>query len=187
MIDRKITMRYVKGLIEAASHQNCVDEVGMALKAFDSLIRQHEDVTDIICNPTVPREQKKKFIAGLLPAATHELLSRFFDHVIEKKREKILESVHKEYIIAADTLHGIIRAKVISAIELTEKQVDSLKTEMEKVLKMKVELEFVVDQSITGGVKIHMGTNVIDGSITGRLDSFQKHLLSRIGQLKTAA
>ncbi len=187
MIDRKITMRYVKGLIEAASHQNCIDDVGKALKSLDSIVSQHRDVTDIIYNPTVASERKKKFVAGLLPTGSPELLGRFLDYVIDKKREKILESVCKEYIIAADTLQGIIRAKVISAIELTDKQVSRLEKEIESVLQMKVVLESEIDPNILGGVKIYTGTNVIDGSVTGRLDSFQKHLLSRMGQLKTAA
>ncbi len=187
MIDRKITMRYVRGLIEAASHQNCIDVVGKALKSFDSIISQHGDVIDIIYNPTVACERKKKFVSGLLPAESPELLGRFLDYVIEKKREKILESVSKEYIIAADALQGIIRAKVVSAMELTEKQVSRLKKEIEGVLQLRVVLECEIDPNILGGVKVYMGTNVIDGSVTGRLDSFQKHLLSRIGQLKTAA
>ncbi len=187
MIERKVTLRYVRGLIEAAKAKNCVDEVLNALKSADGIIKENKAVTEIFYNPTISRDRKKKLLRELFPEKIPDLLERFICYIIHKKRERILELIYKEYVVASDKLRGIIRAKVISASGLTTEQIESMKAELEKRLKKKIEVEHELDRTVLGGVKIFIGTNVIDGSVTGRLDRLQKHLLAEMGQLKTAA
>ncbi|MCP4714954.1 MAG: F0F1 ATP synthase subunit delta, partial [Deltaproteobacteria bacterium] len=51
----------------------------------------------------------------------------------------------------------------------------------------KVEFEIEQDPSLLGGLQVYIGTYVIDGSVTGRLNRFHKHLLDEVGQLKSGA
>jgi F0F1-type ATP synthase delta subunit len=42
-----------------------------------------------------------------------------------------------------------------------------------------VEVQFAVEAGILGGLQIFIGNDVLDGSIRGRLDKLQKHILER--------
>ncbi len=44
-----------------------------------------------------------------------------------------------------------------------------------------------MDPSLLGGMQIFIATHVIDGSVTGRLSRFRRHLLKGAAAIKPAA
>lgn len=187
MIERRVAKRYVQGLLQAAKEKNCVGEVEQVLEKFARVIKENRDVPRILYHPTISRERKKKLLHGLLGRQVPDILERFMDYIIDKKRERILVLLYAEYRDAADKLRGIIRAKVRSAVQLTRGQVERLKNELEKNLGKKVEFEFELDKTILGGIQVFIGTYIIDGSLSGQLTRLHKHLLKNIVQLKTVS
>jgi F-type H+-transporting ATPase subunit delta len=188
VIDRRVTIRYVQGLIEASQKNHCVDEVWHALKNLDNFIEKNSELTKLFYNPAISRERKKKVLRELISDNVPDVLKRFMDYIIDKKREKILESLFKEYKIAADRLRGIVRAKVVTAAaQISREQDEKLKIILEKFLNKKIEFEFETEKSLVGGLQVIIGTYLIDGSVNGRLNRLHKHLLDELGQLKTAA
>lgn len=178
MIEPRITRRYVQGFIQAAHEKDCVGEVEQVLKNVDRIIKQEQSIKDILGHPVISREHKKKIFRRLIGEEAPETLQNFVDYVIDKKREGLLEFLYDEYRKAADTLRGILRAKIKSAAALTGAQVEKLRGELEKKLGKKVELECEVDKILVGGLQIFVGTYIIDGSVSGRLNRLQKHLLN---------
>ncbi len=187
MTERRITRRYVQGFLEVAREQNCVEEAEQALRRVDDLLNREPDIIRILHHPTVSRERKKSLLREFLGDGAPEALKRFTDYVIDKKRERILPFIYEQYREAADTLRGLVRARVCSAADLTGAQVERLSGELEKRLDKRVELDCAVDKALLGGMQVFIGTYVIDGSVTGRLNRLHKHLLEEVGQLKTVA
>jgi F-type H+-transporting ATPase subunit delta len=74
-------------------------------------------------------------------------------------------------------MRGIVKARVNSAIDLSPEQQHTCKAVLEKRLKSMVEVQFAVETGILGGLQIFIGNDVLDGSIRGRLDKLQKHIL----------
>jgi F-type H+-transporting ATPase subunit delta len=186
LIERKVTRRYVYGLLHAAQEHSCVDEIEKILKTLDHIIRGSE-TTNILYHPVISRERKRKLLHNLLGDNLPHILNRFFDYVINKKRERIFGSLYEEFKKAADTFRGVITAKVRTAVNLTGNQVLALKKELEKTLGKIVEIEVAVDKTLLAGLQIFVGTYVIDGSIAGRLSLFHRHLQHKLGQLKPVA
>jgi len=71
-----------------------------------------------------------------------------------------------------------IEVAVTSATELSDSQRQSLVVSLEKRLARKVKLNCSVDASLVGGMIIHAGDEVIDGSIRGKLDRLSLALQS---------
>jgi len=113
---RRVTRRYVKGLLQAAIEADCVETIEKSLKGFDRIFRENRKISEVICHPTVPRANKKRFIKELLGKGAPELLKNFTDYTIDKKRERILTFLYAEYKVVADQLKGIVSAKIRSAV-----------------------------------------------------------------------
>ena len=134
-----------------------------ALKAFDVFICNNRAVTKILDNPTVLRERKKKLLRRFLPEEAPDILKKFMDLIIEKKRERIIEFLYREYEAAANTFRGIIMTRVVSAGELSVEQIERLKRRLEKKLNSKIEIKTELDTNIIGGIQVFIGTNMVDG------------------------
>jgi ATP synthase F1 delta subunit len=72
-----------------------------------------------------------------------------------------------------------LAAKASSAVPLSEDEQVALREKLETRFKQPLELRFAVDPSLLGGVVVHIGDQIIDGSVKGRLDALTQTLGSK--------
>ena len=60
-------------------------------------------------------------------------------------------------------------AKVTAAKELSSKQSDKLAEQLKKLFGGKVELEIEVDPALIGGLKVRVGSRLVDSSVQSKL------------------
>jgi F-type H+-transporting ATPase subunit delta len=71
-----------------------------------------------------------------------------------------------------------VRAKVSSAVPLSEDFYQKLGQKLEQRLGKKIVIERITDPSLIAGIVTKIGDNTIDGSLKGRLAALQSQLLS---------
>lgn len=184
MSERRVTRRYVEGFLQVVQEQGLIDRVEEALCRIDAVLRDRKDVRRFLYHPTIARSRKKKILRSIAGDGLPEAFTRFLDLLIEKKRERILEHVCAVFREAADDLRGIVRATVTAATDVTDAQRVRLQAELEKLLGKKVVFDIRRDPALIGGMQVMVGTRIFDGTVTGRLQRLQKHLLENIGTLR---
>jgi F-type H+-transporting ATPase subunit delta len=60
-------------------------------------------------------------------------------------------------------------ARVVSAIELTDRQQGELAERLSQMYGRRIDVRHAVDPSVRGGLVVHLGDEVIDGSVASRL------------------
>jgi len=75
-----------------------------------------------------------------------------------------------------DELENRIRARVVSAARLSDKEKSRIKDALSKISGKEVALEVEVDESLLGGVVAYMGSQVYDGSIKNQLTQIKDNL-----------
>ena len=63
----------------------------------------------------------------------------------------------------------MVEVEITSAYELTKAQQTKLAQALQKRLNREIKIQTQVDKSLIGGVLIHAGDTVIDGSVRGKL------------------
>jgi F-type H+-transporting ATPase subunit delta len=177
LIQSKITERYIKALLDIAAQQGRTAEVEQELQHIDQLLKNNAEFMNLLLHPKISRLRKKKLLDDVFGGKISTTLKRFLDLLVEKKREALIGVLYEAYKQAADKLHGIVKATVNSAIDLTPEQQKKCKAVLEQKLKSTVHVQFAVDPGILGGLQIFIGNDVVDGSIRGRLNKLQKHML----------
>ncbi len=181
MSERRVAKRYIDGFLRVVQEQNCMDEVERGFEKLDALIVASASVRDVLCHPTIPRRRKKDMLRRLLGTDVHELFLRFVEFVIDKKREQILPEAYGIFRDAADSLRGVVRGRIRSAAALTEAQEQRLGSELTRLMGKKVVMDYETDTGLLGGMQLFVGSYIIDGSLTGRLNRLHKHLLAGVG------
>lgn len=72
-----------------------------------------------------------------------------------------------------------MKVTIESAIELSQAQLKSLTTNLEKTLGDKVKVENKVDPQIIGGIRIVTASKVVDLSLAARVNRLQETLVTQ--------
>ena len=116
-------------------------------------------------------------VAALSIAATQKLVGEALD---EKRHHALLDEFFSgvksgKVVVLEDANFKGESAEVTSALPLTDKEQDSVKKDvLAKVGAQAV--TFRVDPSILGGLVIKVGDKVMDGSVSGKLESLRQNL-----------
>ncbi len=177
MIENSLLTGYAQALYEVASKKGVADEVEKDMKSIKTLLKKNEKFRDVLYHPSVTKSDKKKIIDKTIGPQCSKWVKNLLFVLIDKRRERLLDSLSDMFTAVASKIKGIEHVKVQTAIALTDTKREELKKSLEKLTKKEVRLEVKVDKSIIGGMIISMGNRIIDGSVTNHLKNLKKELL----------
>jgi F-type H+-transporting ATPase subunit delta len=170
---------YAEALFEAARERDELEEVLSDLKEFVEALHESEELRLFFYGGQIPERQKRRALDGLtegMKAST----TNFLKVIVDNGREEILEDVLRRYEELVKEFLGRIEVEVITAVDLSEEQLDRLKERLGRVLEgREVILEANVDPDLIGGAVFRFGGRLMDGSIRGRLESLREGMLER--------
>lgn len=169
-INSQIVEPYAQALMSVARSQNLTEQFGEDVRALLNLIKDSTQLRGFLANPFIKVEDKKSVLTRVLGESVNPYLRNFLMLLVDRRRIDLIEDICQQYLSLLRQLNQTVLAEVISAVELSESQQQSVK---EKVIRMtnaqQVELDNKIDPDLIGGVIIKVGSQVIDASLRGQL------------------
>ena len=170
---------YAEALFGAARELHELEEVLSDLGEFLEALHDSEELRLFFYGGQVPERQKRRALDGLTEGMKTST-TNFLKVLVDNGREEILEEVLPRYEELVKEHLGRIEVEVITAIELSEEQLDRLKERLADVLEgQEIILETSVNPHLIGGAVFRYGGRMMDGSIRGRLESLREGMLER--------
>ena len=116
--------------------------------------------------------------AILASAKVSVTLRHFFKVVAEAGRLNLLPELRRTFADLVDERDGIVEAKVASAQPLTEDQSKALVVSLAARTGKTIRLTWSQDTALLGGIKVQVGSTVLDASLQGQLRQLKTQLLS---------
>ncbi len=164
MIDHRAGLRYARALFGLAEESNQVerieDELGQALE----LVVRYPEISNLLMNTTLSREEKEDFIEKILPADFSSLLVNFLKVLVRKGRFQDFLLIREKFHRLYEEKKGLQRVRVKSPIGLDEITKDRFRHVLEKKLGLKVYLETKVEPELLGGFVLDFDGTQIDVS-----------------------
>lgn len=174
-----VSMRYAKALLAYAKAQKKEDEVYEEVKL---LATQYIDVPGLrraIENPVLSAEKKQDLLCKAAGgSAVSEELKRFFNLVLEERREKFLQFMIWSYIDLYREEKHILIGKLTTAVP-SPKLIQHMEQLASEKTKGNVELEAKVDPSLIGGYIIELAGYRMDASIANQLKRVKSQFIAR--------
>lgn len=174
--DLIVAKRYAKALYEVAKDKNMVEQVADELNAVVGVFKENPEWYKIIQHPAIDVAAKKQMIEQVFRSSVSEAVYNTLQLIVERKREKLLDSLAGYYAEIVNEALGQATAKVYSPFELSQQELESIASTFSKATKKKIRLEPVIDKSLLGGLKVRIGDVVYDGSLAGKLERLSKSL-----------
>ncbi len=166
--------RYATALFELAQEAKSIDAVKGDLDRFTALLAGSEDLVRLVRSPVYTAEEQTKAIdAVLAKAKIGGLAGKFISTVASNRRLFAVREMVAGFNALVSQAKGETRAEVTVAEQLDEKHLAALKEAIAASEKKTVELDVRIDPSILGGLKVKIGSRMIDASLKTKLNSIR--------------
>ncbi len=159
---------YAKAAFQFADESNSLNDWSDML-AFASAVSVDETVQGYLQNPKVTSAQKADAFTQLCSDKLNEQGKNFIALLAQNKRLSLLPEIVVLFEAFKSLKEQSVDAYITSAFPLTDEQTSKLAASLKQKLGKEVNVTTSEDSSLLGGVIIHAGDIVIDGSVRGKL------------------
>lgn len=174
-----VSRRFAKALLEYAKADKVEDKVYEEMKTLSAHYAEVPALRQAIGNPVLARSKK---LTLLQEAAGGDGVSketrRFFELVLEDKREDFLQFMAWSYIDLYRDDKKILMGRLTTAVP-SPKLVSYLERMAHLLTHGTIELEQKIDPSLIGGYIIELAGNRLDASVVTQLKSIKDQFIAR--------
>lgn len=176
---RKIASSYAKALLQLAVEQDVLERIRADIYLLQEQLTEDRTLLDILRNPTVTHDKKLPLLQSAFEEKVHPIVLKLFTVVTHKHREGLLLMIGQEFLAQYDQYQGITKAKVTTAIPLSDQLIPKLKQIAQQMVPCKeVVLEQQLDPMLIGGYVLSIKDKQLDRSLRGRLRKLEKHYMT---------
>lgn len=135
-----------------------------------------EQLLQFAANPKAGADQVYQLVSGVLGKPLPERGANFLRTVIDNDRLAALPEVARQYRQLANAVGGSSDAVVNTAFPISDADMASLITTLEKRFGRKLNVSQQMDPSLIGGVRVVVGDEVLDTSVKARLEQMKMAL-----------
>jgi F-type H+-transporting ATPase subunit delta len=176
MPNPRLAHRYAKSLVDLSVEKNQLEVVYADMKYLQSVCKASKEFAILLQSPIITADKKTRIFEVVGNAGkVGELITAFSKLLINKGREGELPEIADAFIDQYNTIKGIHKVKLTTAVELSDdlKKSISDKAAKEGGLGL-VELETNVNEALIGGFVLEFNNNLVDASIARDLRDIKK-------------
>ena len=178
MSEVRISARYALSLFDLALEQGNLELVCADMKLFASVCHENHTMANILKSPVIDGDKKMAVIDGIFSKHFNKLSLVFMKTVIKKRREKYLIAIANDFIELYKENKNIVTAHISTAAPLNDEAKKQIVNNLQQQTGKSVELDFITDPALIGGIKIKVGDKLFDDSIARQLNNLKLHLLN---------
>jgi F-type H+-transporting ATPase subunit delta len=160
-------------LLAAADAEGVIDSVEDELFRLERILDAESALTTLLDEATVDPARRADLLDGLLEGKAHPVTISLVRHAVATQRRRSILLALDRLIEAAGARRNLSVARVVSAVELSDRQQGDLAAKLTALYGRRIEVRYAVDPSIRGGLVVRVGDEVIDGSIASRLNDIR--------------
>ena len=170
--------RYSRALFEVANEANELSKVEGDIKVFQTLFDSSSELKNFIQNPTKSINAQNSVVNLLAEKLDFSKnLKNFFLLLIEKRRIFFVKKITKNFLKLCSNKRGEVKASLISSKKLSQTELDEISKDLSKSMGSTIKFDYKVDENLIGGLKLQLGSFMIDTSIKNKLKKFEQTLL----------
>ena len=170
--------RYSRALFEVANETKELDKIENDVRNFQLLFDSSLEIKNFIQNPTQSKNTQNSVINLLSEKLDFSKnLKNFFLLLIEKRRIFFVKKISESFLKLCSKKRGEIKASLISSKELSSVELDEISKDLSSSMRSKIKFDYKVDKELIGGLKLQLGSFMVDTSIKNKLKKYEQAML----------
>ena len=176
----RIAETYAEGLYSLAKEESLTGVILEQLKALDESFKQEPEFIKLLAAPNLSKQERIGILDESFRGRVEPYVLNFMKILTEKGYIRHFSdcctAFHKKY----NDDNNILTVRAVTAVSLSETQVQALQSKLEKITGKTVELSCRVDETLLGGVLLDYDGKRVDGSVANRLEAVRKLLKNTV-------
>ncbi len=176
MIERAAARRYAEAFVSAAEDAGKLRE---GLEELESIVQTYsgsKPLQRFLGSPEISPEDKERVIHRLWGEAASRPTLGLLGLLLDWDRMEHLPILAEEARSVSEARQGILRGRVVTAHPISSAETEAVARGLGRLLHKKVLLERSVDPEILGGIRVTVGTTLLDASVRAMLEEVRGQL-----------
>jgi len=172
---------YARSLYELADEAGGTDkiiELAEELEQIAELARSQESFREFLSSPIIEQSKRAISLRRIFADNVTDLFLRFILLLNSKGRLDHLDMIHSAYDQMVQESFGRIEVDLFTPATLGQEQLAIIGQRIQEVLGKEPVLHSYTDDQMIGGLKLRIGDQLIDGSISRQLQRLEDQLLT---------
>lgn len=177
MRDETVARSYADTLFELAQRHEGLDVFAEGIDTVARLLDENPTFRLFLETPRIADADKKDVVRKVFGDQLPLQLVRFLLVTIDKRRQRLLRVIAREYAARLDEHEGRAHVEVTLARPMDDATRDLLASRLTKMLGKRAIPHVRVKPAILGGVVVRTGDTIYDGSLRRRLEGLRRQLM----------
>ena len=172
------TNRYALALYELAIEKSGLEAIVKDINELLVVYNTSEDFKNFIKDPTQSQSSQLELLNKIsIEMNLSKITKNFLSILVGKRRISFLNKIFSNFLSLVSKKKGELTASLISSKNLTSEELKNLNTELSQAMKTIVSFNYKVDETLIGGIKMQIGSLMIDTSIKSKLKKYEQIML----------
>jgi F-type H+-transporting ATPase subunit delta len=160
-----------------AAKTSVLSQVESELFSFQQAVASDRDLQFALSNKSAPRETKLALVNALVGSKAHAVTQAIINQAVGASRGRRVAIVLDQFAKQVAAYGESLVANITVSKELEQSQIERLRSTLAGTYGQQVSLNIEVDPSILGGMVIQIAGEIIDGSVSTRLQNLKLQLV----------
>ena len=172
--------RYALALYELSIEKNLVEDTETSVNKLIKVYENSEEFRNFIQNPTNSLNDQGQAMEKLSEIMNFsKIMNNFLQVLVFKRRLFFIYKIMNNFLKISSKNKGQEEAILTSSKKLNIEELKKISEDFSKALGKKINLDFKYDEKLIGGLKIQIGSLMIDTSIKNKLKKYQQILTEK--------
>ena len=165
-------------MYELANESSELEVVERNVSELLKIYSTSEDLKNFIKNPTQSQSNQIEVLNKISTQMNiSKIIKNFLGVLVIKRRIFFIKKIFLNFLSLASKQRGELDASLVSSKNLTSEELESLNKDLSKTMGAPIVLDYEVDEKLIGGLKMQVGSLMIDTSIKNKLKKYEKMML----------
>ena len=170
--------RYALALYELAKENSELETVEKDVNELLTVYKNSEDLQNFIKNPTQSQSSQLEVLNKILAdMSLSKIIKNFLSILVLKRRIFFLNTIFLNFLSLVSKKRGELKASLISSKNLSNEELKDLNVELSQAIGTTVAFDYKVDETLIGGLKMQIGSLMVDTSIKNKLKKYEQIML----------
>lgn len=169
---------YGETLYELARSEELDGQLLPQLRGAAELLTGAPEYQYILSSPAISKAERTGLLDQAFSGQVHPYVLNFMKILCEAGAIRLLPGCLRSYERRYDQDHNILKARAVTAVEMTQEQQEALRQKLSAVTGKTIRLTCRTDPDCLGGVRVEMDGQRLDGTVRRHLEDMND-LLSK--------
>jgi F-type H+-transporting ATPase subunit delta len=165
-------------LYEIANENSELEIVEKNVDDILAIYNSSEDLKNFVKNPTQSQSSQLDVFDKISNRMNlSKTIINFLNVLVSKRRIFFIEKIFLSFLSLVSEKKGEVKASLISSKHLTKEELQSLKQNLIQTIGASIVLDYKVEEDLIGGLKMQIGSLMVDTSIKNKLKKYEQIML----------